>query len=142
VGTGTYTYFTNSPTPGAQPFNITLPVELAQAERALAAGPIEVLGTRNIEGVPANGTRTVTTIAAGAIGNDRAIDVIDERWVSADLQLTVLTRHADPRSGETTYKLTNIQRADQDRALFEIPADYQLNTPATPFVAPKAIKVK
>jgi hypothetical protein len=88
------------------------------------AGKGEDLGTRMIEGVEAKGTRNTVTIPAGEIGNDRAIDIVDERWYSSELQLAVLTRHLDPRSGETTYKLVNIQRLEQVRSLFELPADY------------------
>jgi hypothetical protein len=86
--------------------------------------------------VQAEGWRSVTTIPAGAIGNDRAIEIIDERWFSPDLQMTVMTRHADPRSGETTYKLTNIQRVEQVRSLFEIPTGYSIND------ATRAVRVK
>jgi hypothetical protein len=77
--------------------------------------------------VEVEGTRTTTTIAAGAIGNERPIEIIDERWFSPDLNVTVMTRHADPRSGETTYKLTNIQRVEQVRSLFEVPTGYEIN---------------
>ncbi len=87
----------------------------------------EDLGTRMIEGVEAKGSRTVTTIPAGQIGNDRAIEIVDERWYSPELQVTVLTRHTDPRMGETTYKLVNIQRIEQVRSLFEIPVGYTVN---------------
>ncbi|MEO5925866.1 MAG: hypothetical protein ABIR70_18755 [Bryobacteraceae bacterium] len=86
----------------------------------------EDLGTRMIEGDEAKGSRTVTTIPAGEIGNDRAIEIVDERWYSPYLQLTVLTRHADPRSGENVYKLVNIQRIEQVRSLFEVPAGYSV----------------
>jgi hypothetical protein len=86
---------------------------------------VEDLGTRMIEGVSAKGSRATTTIPAGAIGNDREIEVVDERWVSAELQLVISTRHADPRTGETSYKLTNIQRTEPDKSLFEVPADYR-----------------
>jgi hypothetical protein len=37
----------------------------------------------------------------------------------------VLSRHSDPRFGETTYRLTNIVRGEPDRALFEVPADFK-----------------
>ncbi len=87
----------------------------------------ESLGTQIIEGVEAEGTRTTITIPAGSIGNERDINIIDERWFSPDLQMTVMTRHADPRSGKTTYKLTNLQRTEQVRSLFEVPTSYTLN---------------
>ena len=87
-------------------------------------GKVEDLGTKMIEGVQAKGTRATTTIPAGQIGNDRDIEVVDERWYSTELQLTVMTTHSDPRTGQTTYKLTNIQRLEQVRSLFEMPANY------------------
>ena len=84
----------------------------------------ETLGKQTIEGVEAEGTRTTVTIPAGAIGNERAIQITSERWYSPELQLVVMTRHSDPRFGETTYRLTNISRAEPDRTLFEVPAGY------------------
>jgi len=88
----------------------------------------EQLGKQNIEGVEAEGTRTTVTIPAGEIGNERAIEIVSERWYSPELQLVVMTRHIDPRSGETTYKLTNINRSEPAKSLFEVPADYTIKT--------------
>lgn len=86
----------------------------------------EDLGKQNIEGVEAEGTRTRMTIPAGEIGNDRPIEIVSERWYSPELQLVVMTRHSDPRFGETTYKLTNINRAEPAKTLFEVPSDYTI----------------
>lgn len=86
----------------------------------------ESLGKQVIEGVEAEGTRSTVTIAAGEIGNERAIEIVSERWYSHELQTVVMTRHSDPRFGETTYKLTNISRAEPDHSLFELPAGYTL----------------
>src|SRR5215213_6094149 len=84
----------------------------------------EQLGKQNIEGVEAEGTRTTVTIPAGEIGNERPIEIVSERWYSPELQLVVMTRHSDPRTGETTYKLTNINRSEPAKSLFEVPAGY------------------
>ena len=84
----------------------------------------EQLGKQTIEGVEAEGTRTKVTIPAGEIGNERAIEIVSERWYSPELQLVVMTRHSDPRFGETTYKLTNINRAEPAKSLFEVPSGY------------------
>jgi hypothetical protein len=84
----------------------------------------EDLGKQTIEGVEAEGTRTTITIPAGEIGNERPIEIVSERWYSPELQLVVMTRHSDPRTGETTYKLTNINRAEPAKSLFEVPAGY------------------
>jgi hypothetical protein len=86
----------------------------------------EDLGQQNIEGVNATGTRTTNTIAAGAIGNLQPIKVVSEQWFSPDLQLLVMTKHSDPRTGDTIYRLQGIVRAEPDRSLFTLPADYTL----------------
>jgi hypothetical protein len=86
----------------------------------------EQLGTRNIEGVLAEGTRTTFTIPAGQIGNERPLEIVSERWYSQELKMTVMTRQTDPRTGETTFKLTGINRGEPARYLFEVPADYTI----------------
>ncbi len=85
----------------------------------------EDLGVQTIEGVDAVGTRTITTIPAGAIGNERPIDMVYERWYSNELQLVVMSKNSDPRFGEQTYRLTNIVRSEPDPSLFEVPSDYK-----------------
>ena len=94
----------------------------------------EQLGKQIIEGIEAEGTRTTVTIPAGEIGNERPIEIVSERWYSPELQLVVMTRHSDPRMGETTYKLTNISRAEQPKSLFEVPAGYTVKE--SPQIAP------
>ena len=86
----------------------------------------EDLGQQTIEGVSATGTRTTTEIPAGAIGNDQPIKIVSEQWFSPELQVLVLTNHSDPRTGETTYRLTGIVRAEPARSLFDLPPDYTL----------------
>jgi hypothetical protein len=86
----------------------------------------ETLAPRTLEGVRAEGTRSTTTIPADAIGNDLPIVITSEEWTSPELQTLVLTRHNDPRSGETTYRLTNIVRAEPDPSLFQVPSDYTM----------------
>jgi TonB family protein len=87
----------------------------------------ESLGKQTIEGVEAEGTRTVQTIPAGAVGNERPIEIVRERWYSPELQMVVLNRSVDPRVGETTMRLTNILRSEPDASLFQIPSDYTIN---------------
>ncbi len=84
------------------------------------------LGTQPIEGVMAKGTRIMHTIPAGAIGNDLPIVITTETWVSQDLKVIVMSKSTDPRMGETTYKLTNLSRAEPDPTLFQIPGDYSV----------------
>ena len=86
----------------------------------------EDLGRQNVEGVAATGSRSTTTIPAGAIGNLQPLKVVSEQWFSPDLQVLVMTKHSDPRTGETTYRLQSIVRAEPDRSLFTVPPDYTL----------------
>jgi hypothetical protein len=87
----------------------------------------EDLGTQTFSGTTAAGRRTTLTIAPGEIGNDRAIQVVSETWYSSDLQMVVKSSNTDPRFGDTTFELTNINRAEPDPALFRIPAEYAVS---------------
>ncbi len=89
---------------------------------------IEKLGLQNIEGVEAEGTRTITTVPAGAIGNERPIESVYETWYSKELQLVVMSKQTDPRFGEQTYRLTNIVRTEPDPSLFSLPTGYRVIT--------------
>jgi hypothetical protein len=84
------------------------------------------LGTQTIGGVLAEGTRYTRTIPAGAIGNEKPIVIVSERWYSSDLQTEVMTKLSDPRIGETTYTLGNIQRNEPDATLFQVPTDFTI----------------
>jgi hypothetical protein len=91
----------------------------------------ESLGTQVMEGVAVEGKRVTRTIPAGQIGNTQPIEITSEVWTSPDLQVIVMSKHSDPRFGETTYQLTGIQRAEPDHSLFEIPPGYAVkNMPA------------
>jgi len=90
----------------------------------------EDLGRQTVEGVAATGTRTTWTIPANAIGNLQPIKIVSEQWFSPELQLLVLTKHSDPRTGENVYRLQSIVRAEPDRSLFTLPPDYTLRESA------------
>jgi hypothetical protein len=107
----------------------------------------ESLGKQTIEGVEAEGTRVTFTIPAGKIGNERPIVTVNETWYSPELQALVMSKNSDPRMGETTYRLTNINRSEPDPSLFQVPADYTVNEGrgfgfATPADAMKKIEIE
>lgn len=85
------------------------------------------LGNDMIEGVPVQHVRITEKIAPGAQGNDREIIVVRERWYSPELQVSLMSIINDPRSSNTTRRLSNIQRGEPDPALFQIPAGYTVN---------------
>lgn len=90
----------------------------------------ESLGTQTVNGVPATGTRITETIAAGAVGNAQAIQVVREVWQSADLKVPVQIKSTDPRFGTSVMNLTNIAQAEPDASLFVVPSNYTV-TPRT-----------
>src|SRR5262249_56979102 len=79
----------------------------------------ERLSPKVIEGVRVEGSRRTSTIAAGAIGNERAIVATTEEWTSPELKVLILSEHSDPRTGTSTYKLVNLKRAEPATSLFQ-----------------------
>lgn len=86
----------------------------------------ESLGEQMMEGVKVEGKRYTTTIPAGEIGNEQPINIVTEKWYSQELRQTIYMKTTDPRFGETVYRLTNINRSEPDRSLFEVPLDYTI----------------
>jgi hypothetical protein len=86
----------------------------------------EKLGSQMMEGVMVEGFRSTTTWPVGTQGNDRPIVATHESWISDELKTEVLTKISDPRFGETTFKLTKIERTEPDPVLLQIPADYTI----------------
>ena len=108
----------------AKEVNVEVKVATGGVMMRKKPGITESLGQQTIEGVMCEGKRTTTTMPAGSIGNDQPINIVSEEWYSPELQVLVLTKQTDPRHGETIYRLTNINRSEPARALFEVPADY------------------
>lgn len=77
-----------------------------------------------IDGLAVEGRRRSETIPAGKIGNEQPIVITSEEWHSTDLKVLVLTKHNDPRNGESIYRLANVVRAEPDPSLFMVPPDF------------------
>jgi len=88
----------------------------------------EALGKQEMEGVEVEGARSTTVIPQGQIGNDRPLQIVHERWESAELHVTILSKHTDPMMGETTERLTNVRRGEPDPALFQVPAGFTMES--------------
>ena len=93
----------------------------------LPAPTTESLGSKTINGVVADGTRTTRVIPAGAQGNDKPITITHETWTSTDLKVAVMRVDNDPRMGTTTMELTGISRDEPAASLFQTPAGYTVN---------------
>jgi hypothetical protein len=87
------------------------------------------LGTREFNGVKAEGKLRSYEIPAGEIGNRNPIVVSDESWYAPDLQVTVYTKHSDPRSGDAVFRLENLKREEPAASLFSVPSDYTVKEP-------------
>jgi hypothetical protein len=86
----------------------------------------ESLGSRSIAGLAVIGRRITMTLPVGQVGNDRPIEIVDERWESPELGMVIYSRHSDPRTGIVEYQLTNIRRTQPAASLFQVPADYTI----------------
>jgi hypothetical protein len=86
----------------------------------------ESLGRRRIAGVEAIGQRATITIPVGQFGNDRPMQLVDERWESPELKMVIYAHHSDPRTGVVVYQLTNIRRTEPPPDLFVIPEGYTI----------------
>lgn len=99
-------------------------IEYRTESQDSASAKTEKLGTQQVNGVAAQGKRTTHTIPANTIGNTLPIVDVNETWFSPDLQMVVQSKRTDPRFGDTTFDLKNIQRGDPPATLFQVPGDY------------------
>ena len=103
-----------------------IPKEPKTAGTPNPAPRIEDLGTTTMNGLEAKGTRRTTTIAAKASGTGDPVEIEDEFWYSAELELNLLVHHSDPRVGVDTVGLSNLKREEPPAGMFQIPAGYQV----------------
>jgi hypothetical protein len=82
------------------------------------------LGTIVIDALTVEGTRETTSVAAGANGNSKALVITRELWHSPELDLDVVIKKADPRSGNFVRKIEIVSRNEPDPEYFTIPRDY------------------
>jgi hypothetical protein len=99
-----------------------------EARGNMAPATTTNLGSQTIQGLTVTGTLSTRVIPAGQMGNDQAITITDEKWYSPDLQMVILTKHIDPRNGETDFAMQNISRTAPDASLFAPPSSYAITT--------------
>ncbi len=124
--------------PAGAPFNNRIPsrIEILRNDNphtgtgkryTLEPPRVQPLGRQTIAGVEAEGLRVTITVPAGALGNANPIETIYETWIAADLRMLVKSVARNPLSGEHTLRLTTVNRAEQPRSLFEVPAGYLIS---------------
>lgn len=94
---------------------------LLQSDRAVTGTVARITAEKKMtEAAAAAGRYTVTARAAvGGGAGGSGLYVVNG---VPELQVLVLTRHSDPRTGETTYRLSNIDRSEPAKSLFDPPA--------------------
>ena len=86
----------------------------------------ENLGQKTIDSVEVTGSREVTTINAGVIGNQKAEPIVKEFWYSPRLGINVITKRFDPRHGVQNFEVSNINLSEPNPKMFQPPADYRV----------------
>jgi len=118
---------TRSATPKPSPRPPTKDSASGQTDQPKYSRASEELGTHFIAGDLASGRRETITYPVGAEGNDRLFVVVSEIWESSDLNMRLLMKNADPRSGDLEQRVTDLARAEPDPSLFQVPPDYTIN---------------
>ena len=93
------------------------------------AGDDEALGEKMLLGVQATGTRAQITLPIGAFQRNHAVQIMDERWVSSDLELLMSSRTEDSEYRIVEHRVTTLSRDNPPAELFEIPAGYSAIPP-------------
>jgi hypothetical protein len=86
----------------------------------------EALGTKTLDGIVVEGSRTTTVYPIGSANNDAPFSTTVETWRSPDLSLVLLMTNDDPSTGVIASKIVNLNTQEPDPALFVPPPDYTI----------------
>jgi hypothetical protein len=86
----------------------------------------EALGQKTIEDVDVIGSREITTLNAGVVGNQKAEPIVKEFWYSPRLEINIITKRFDPRFGAQNFIVSNINQSEPDPKMFEPPVDFRV----------------
>ena len=105
------------------------PANWAQMDQRFHPSPnvqLEDLGTQTMEGFYVHGYRRRNTYDAQSTGTGRSIVVTDEYWYAEEIRLNLLEKHNDPRRGDFTTTVTQVNRTEPAGELFLVPAGYRV----------------
>jgi hypothetical protein len=86
----------------------------------------EALGQQTMEDLEAIGSREITTLPAGAIGNTNPQPIVKEFWYSPRLGINLVTKRFEPQAGAEDFVVSHVSLDEPNPALFEPPADYKV----------------
>jgi hypothetical protein len=73
------------------------------------------------------GSREVTTLNVGVMGNEKPEPIVKEFWYSPRLGINVITKRFDPRaSAIQNFVVGNINLEEPNPRMFEPPAGYRI----------------
>jgi hypothetical protein len=106
------------------------------------------LGEKTLDGIHVVGSQRVYTVAAGKVGNSKAVTLTVQQWSSPELGILVDKLETATTGGGYHYHLTQLTQSEPDPTLFAVPADYkkmmvkrgagggvEVQTPPTPTTA-------
>ena len=100
--------------------------EAAPVQPPVPSGATTDLGEKVIAGVKASGTRSETTIPAGAQGNEQPLVHKSETWFSPDLATIVSMRMSMPEIGDFFMHVENLKFGDVPASTFALPEGYRI----------------
>lgn len=86
----------------------------------------QALGQKTIDDLEVIGSREITTLNAGTVGNAKTEPIVKEFWYSPRLQINIITKRFDPRFGTQNFVVSNIKLSEPDPQLFMPPEDYRI----------------
>jgi hypothetical protein len=108
------------------PTTVTLP-KVGPLPNGMGTVTREELGKKTIDNIEVVGSREVTTLNAGVMGNEKPEPIVKEFWYSPRLGINVITKRFDPRaSAMQSFVVGNINLAEPNSRVFEPPAGYRI----------------
>lgn len=96
-------------------------IDTAQFAGDRSTSTTDDLRSKMLSGVMCTGTRTVTTLTAGAIGNPQPLQRTEEVWTANDLGIVVAETNSSPFWGTRTVTMISLERTAPPASRFNLP---------------------
>ena len=86
----------------------------------------EDLGARTTSGIETVGTRDTSNLNAGVMGSDQPFSTWREFWQAPQIGVNLYSEVVDPSVGKQVFMLTDVNLAEPDPKLFELPEGFDV----------------
>jgi hypothetical protein len=86
----------------------------------------EDLGARTISGIETVGTRDTSKLNAGVMGSDQPFSTWREFWQAPQIGVNLYSEVVNPSVGKQVFALTDVNLAEPDPKLFELPEGFDI----------------